>query len=163
MRIKKTTEDPVFGEFKRIWELEGDERMTRPQIAEYFSRSPYWVQWMYVKTNCRPRTRSPNVKMREESGEDDRLDYIEYMQFKSALVAITKKLLIRSVELMAITPSDPLFSRRFSNLNRMISTTEKRIMAVTAIDPEWYRLPYSIQALDSAKNALNEASKLVRK
>jgi len=162
MRTKRAAEDPVFEEFTRIWELDGDERMTRPQIAEYFNRSPYWVQWMYVKMNCTPRTRSLSVKRREISGEDTRLDYIECMQFKSALVAITKKLLLRSKELLTTPTNDPLFSRKFSNLNRMISTTENRLLTVTTIDPEWSRLSSSVQALDYAKNAITVSSKPVR-
>lgn len=163
MRLKRVEADPVFAEFRRVWELTGDKYMTRAQIAEYFNRSQYWVQWMFVKTNCIPRTRSPKVKAREEGAPDGRLDYINEMQTKSALVAIMSKLLIRAKEMPCFSSSHPQFSRRFSNLRRIVLTAEKRIKAVHKLDPNWHRLPQMERAIIFGHKALEDASKLVRK
>jgi hypothetical protein len=163
MRKRRIEDDPVFVEFKRIWELSGDERMTRPQIASYFNRSPYWVQWMYVKTGCRPRTRSPNVQMREAGAPDTRLDYINEMQLKSSLVAITNKLNARAREIKHYGSEHHRFSRVFSNLRRIIITTEKRAEEIKKFDPSWPRFRQVELALENGHKALTEASQLVRK
>lgn len=163
MRKKITIEDPVYAEFRRVWEATGDDYMTRPMIASHFDRSSYWVQWMFVKTNCKPRTRSPKVRLREEGGVDDRLEYIDEMQHKSAAIAISKKIVRRSKELTLFFPGDVEFSRRFSNLRRIMATAEKRLERINELYPMWNRSCEIEKAIETGRNALLEASKLVRK
>jgi hypothetical protein len=160
---KDAIEDPIYAEFRRVWSGEGDDYMTRAEIAGYFNRSSYWVQWMFVKTNCKARTKSPKVRLREAGGADDRLDYINEMQVKSSLIAISKKIVARANDLQQIMPDNPLFSRRFSNMRRIISTTEQRMKKVKKLDSKWRRLSEVELAISIGKAALSEASTLVRK
>jgi hypothetical protein len=154
--------DPVIETFRELWNLTGEDKMTRAEIAAHFGKSAYWVQWMYVKSGVGPRTKSPAVVAREKGEQDNRLEYIEEMQRKSALVAITTKLGERAKTLNYYPLHRRDFIRKMSDLLRVIQTTERRMAAVKKDDPLWKRLDKTERTLAHAKRVYEAAAAAIR-
>jgi hypothetical protein len=154
--------NPVEEKFKELWGRSGPDRLTRAQIAEHFGKSLYWVQWMFVRTNVKPRNLTPQVKLRQETGKDDRREYMASVQKKTALVAITKKMVTR-VDILLKTPVDYReYVRRLSDTNRVIMSAQRYFADVSEVDPDWDRLQSISEAIKSAKRFFANAEKKLR-
>lgn len=158
----KKMSNPVMDTFRELWNLTGEDKMTRAQIADYFGKSAYWVQWMYVRSGVSPRTKSPAVVAREKGAEDTRLDYINEMQRKSALVAITTKLNERAKTLNYYPAHRRDFIRKMSDLLRVIQTTERRLERVKQDDPKWKRLGKTERSIENAKKVYDAAVEAIK-
>lgn len=142
--------DYVVEAFLEVWNRTGDAYMTRPEIARYFGKSAFWVQWMYVKSGAEPRTRAPSVKLREETGVDDRLEYIEQMAAKSAMNAAVKKLILRTAALKKTKVRQKDFLKKVVYLKKIMNTVQRHIERVSEFDPDWKHIPKAERALLNA-------------
>jgi hypothetical protein len=84
------------------------------------------------------------------------------VQKKTALVAITKKMVTR-VDILLKTPVDYReYVRRLSDTNRVIMSAQRYFADVSEVDPDWDRLQSISEAIKSAKRFFANAEKKLR-